>query len=79
MRTQWDALMEEFERDANRGHFERPADMDGDYSQLPEGLYREFSDFLISSVTAEFSGCVLYCRDQEARAATRTCASSSAT
>ena len=52
--------MDEFERDANRGHFERPDDMDADYSQLPDGLYREFSDFLISSVTAEFSGCVLY-------------------
>jgi magnesium-protoporphyrin IX monomethyl ester (oxidative) cyclase len=60
VRTQWNALMEEFERDANRGHFERPDDMDADFSQLPEGLYREFSDFLISSVTAEFSGCVLY-------------------
>jgi magnesium-protoporphyrin IX monomethyl ester (oxidative) cyclase len=60
VRTQWNALMEEFERDANRGHFERPDDMDADFSRLPEGLYREFSDFLISSVTAEFSGCVLY-------------------
>jgi magnesium-protoporphyrin IX monomethyl ester (oxidative) cyclase len=60
MRAQWDALMDEFRRDANRGHFERPADMDADYSQLPEGLYEEFTDFLISSVTAEFSGCVLY-------------------
>jgi magnesium-protoporphyrin IX monomethyl ester (oxidative) cyclase len=60
VRAQWDALMEEFALDANRGHFERPADMAGDYSQLPDGLYREFSDFMISSVTAEFSGCVLY-------------------
>jgi magnesium-protoporphyrin IX monomethyl ester (oxidative) cyclase len=60
VRQQWDALMDEFRRDANRGHFERPADMGADYSGLPEGLYREFVDFLISSVTAEFSGCVLY-------------------
>jgi len=60
VRAQFDALMEEFGRDENRGHFERPADMDADYSQLPEALYDEFSDFLISSVTAEFSGCVLY-------------------
>jgi magnesium-protoporphyrin IX monomethyl ester (oxidative) cyclase len=60
VRAQWEALMNEFAQDANRGHFERPADMAGDYSQLPDALYQEFSDFLISSVTAEFSGCVLY-------------------
>ena len=60
VRAQWDALMDEFAADVNRGHFERPSNMTGDYSQLPEGLYREFSDFMISSVTAEFSGCVLY-------------------
>jgi magnesium-protoporphyrin IX monomethyl ester (oxidative) cyclase len=60
IRPQWDALMEEFRRDVNAGHFKRPADMDQDFSQLPEGLHREFLDFLISSVTSEFSGCVLY-------------------
>ncbi len=60
IRPQWDALMEEFKRDANSEHFHRPADMSADFSGLPEGLYREFVDFLISSVTAEFSGCVLY-------------------
>ena len=60
IRSQWDALIEEFRKDPNEGHFIRPADMDADYSQLPEGLHREFTDFLISSVTAEFSGCVLY-------------------
>ena len=60
IRPEWDALIEEFRRDINRGHFQRPADMDADFSQLPEGLYQEFTDFLISSVTAEFSGCVLY-------------------
>jgi magnesium-protoporphyrin IX monomethyl ester (oxidative) cyclase len=60
VRAQWDALIEEFRQDVNRDHFTRPTDMDADFSQLPEGLYEEFSDFLISSVTAEFSGCVLY-------------------
>jgi magnesium-protoporphyrin IX monomethyl ester (oxidative) cyclase len=60
VRPEWDALIEEFRRDANKGHFQRPTEMDADFSQLPEGLYQEFSDFLISSVTAEFSGCVLY-------------------
>jgi magnesium-protoporphyrin IX monomethyl ester (oxidative) cyclase len=61
IRPQWDALMAEFEADVNRNHFQRPADMlQRDYSHLPEGLYQEFVDFLISSVTSEFSGCVLY-------------------
>jgi magnesium-protoporphyrin IX monomethyl ester (oxidative) cyclase len=60
VREQWDALIEEFRLDANRGHFERPAEYAGDCSNLPPALHAEFTDFLISSVTAEFSGCVLY-------------------
>ena len=61
VRPQWEALMAEFEADVNRDHFQRPPEMMArDYSQLPEGLYQEFVDFLISSVTSEFSGCVLY-------------------
>jgi len=61
VREQWDALMAEFKADPNNGHFERPVDMLGkDYSHLPDELYQEFVDFMISSVTAEFSGCVLY-------------------
>ena len=60
IRREWDALMEEFERDNNGDHFQRPKEMDGNYSKLPDGLYEEFTDFLISSVTSEFSGCVLY-------------------
>lgn len=60
MRAQWDVLMTEFIVDPNQDHFQRPADMLKDYSELPEGLYQEFLDFLISSITSEFSGCVLY-------------------
>ncbi len=61
IRPQWDALMAEFASDKNRDHFQRPAEtMNQDYSHLPDGLYQEFVDFLISSVTSEFSGCVLY-------------------
>lgn len=60
IRPQWDALMAEFEADVNAEHFQRPADLDKDYSHLPPALHAEFVDFMISSVTAEFSGCVLY-------------------
>ena len=62
VRAEWDVLMEEFRADSNTDHFQRPAEMVGqDYSStLPTALYKEFSEFLISSVTSEFSGCVLY-------------------
>ena len=60
IRPQWEALMQEFRNDTNTDHFQRPADMMADCSDLPPALYEEFSDFLISSITSEFSGCVLY-------------------
>jgi magnesium-protoporphyrin IX monomethyl ester (oxidative) cyclase len=60
VRAEWDALMAEFAEDRNRRHFIRNAEFDLDLSRLPEDLRREFLDFLVSSVTAEFSGCVLY-------------------
>lgn len=62
VRAEWDVLMGEFRADSNTDHFQRPAEMVGqDYSSsLPTALYEEFSEFLISSVTSEFSGCVLY-------------------
>ncbi|RYZ01414.1 MAG: magnesium-protoporphyrin IX monomethyl ester (oxidative) cyclase, partial [Comamonadaceae bacterium] len=60
IRPQWQALMAEFGADNNTDHFQRPPEMMGNYSQMPEALYKEFSDFLVSSITSEFSGCVLY-------------------
>ncbi len=60
VRAQWDVLMDEFRADSNTDHFQRPADMAGNYSQLPPALHKEFTEFMISSVTSEFSGCVLY-------------------
>lgn len=61
VRKEWDALIDEMESDPNRGHFKRNADWDKiDFEALPEGLRNEFVDFLVSSLTAEFSGCVLY-------------------
>ena len=60
IRDEWDALMAEFEEDANQGHFHQGEDWSFDPESLPEGLRKEFLDFLVSSLTAEFSGCVLY-------------------
>jgi magnesium-protoporphyrin IX monomethyl ester (oxidative) cyclase len=61
VRQQWDALMAEFRADPNRGHFIRNAEFDAfRLEDLPEGLQKELVEFLVSSVTAEFSGCVLY-------------------
>jgi magnesium-protoporphyrin IX monomethyl ester (oxidative) cyclase len=61
VRGEWDVLIEELKSDPNRGHFKRNADWDKiDLDALPEGLRKEFIDFLVSSLTAEFSGCVLY-------------------
>ncbi len=60
VRTEWDALVAEMERDPNRGHFIRDERFDVDFSGLEPELRRELLDFMISSVTAEFSGCVLY-------------------
>jgi magnesium-protoporphyrin IX monomethyl ester (oxidative) cyclase len=60
VRGEWDQMMSEFKRDINANHFERNAQFDAEVRQLPPALHQEFLDFLISSVTAEFSGCVLY-------------------
>ena len=60
VRGEWDQMMDEFRRDVNKDHFERNALFDAEVHPLPADLHQEFLDFLISSVTAEFSGCVLY-------------------
>lgn len=60
VRHEWDQMMAEFERDENRTHFRRVEDFSPHAERLPEALREEFLDFLISSITAEFSGCVLY-------------------
>jgi magnesium-protoporphyrin IX monomethyl ester (oxidative) cyclase len=60
LRAQWDELIAEFRRDPNLDHFKRNADFDQDFSGMDPELRRAFIDFLISSVTAEFSGCILY-------------------
>jgi len=61
IRGEWDRLMAEFRADPNKGHFVRNSDFDGfKLEALPPELQKEVVEFLVSSVTAEFSGCVLY-------------------
>jgi magnesium-protoporphyrin IX monomethyl ester (oxidative) cyclase len=64
MRAEWDAMLAEYEGDNNHDHFQRDAAFAAEAAQAESGwtpeLRREFLDFLISSLTSEFSGCVLY-------------------
>ncbi|MEQ8602260.1 MAG: magnesium-protoporphyrin IX monomethyl ester (oxidative) cyclase [Marivibrio sp.] len=61
VREEWDILIADLERDDNKRHFKKDERWDEiDIDALPEGLKQELLDFLVSSLTAEFSGCVLY-------------------
>ena len=61
VRKDWDALIAQMVADPNKGHFRKNEDWDHiDWDGMEPGLRKEFIDFLISSCTAEFSGCVLY-------------------
>ncbi len=59
-RQMWADILAEFRSDPNKDHFKRNADFDADFASMDPALRTQFIDFLVSSVTAEFSGCILY-------------------
>ena len=60
IRAEWDVMMAEYEGDNNHDHFQRDEAFKSEIQELPPALKQEFLDFLVSSLTSEFSGCVLY-------------------
>ena len=61
VREEWDELIASMRSDPNKGHFKRNEEWDDiTIDDVPVELRTELVDFLVSSLTAEFSGCVLY-------------------
>ena len=64
IRREWDAMLAEYEGDNNHDHFQRTAEFSQEVAEssarwTPQ-LRRDFQEFLVSSLTSEYSGCVLY-------------------
>lgn len=64
LRQEWDVMMREYEGDNNHDHFQRDAafaeEVRQSMPQLSQEMRQEFIDFLVSSLTSEYSGCILY-------------------
>ena len=60
VRAEWDAMLAEYEGDNNHDHFKRDEAFAAEIRTLEPALQKEFLDFLVTSITSEFSGCVLY-------------------
>ena len=60
VRREWDQLIADMVGDPNKLHFKHNDSFKGVIEGLEPSLRQEFTDFLVSSMTSEFSGCVLY-------------------
>jgi len=60
VRREWDQLIADMVGDPNKLHFKHNDSFKGVIEGLEPALRKEFTDFLVSSMTSEFSGCVLY-------------------
>ena len=60
VRREWDELIADMVGDPNKLHFKHNDSFRGVIEGLEPELRQEFTDFLVSSMTSEFSGCVLY-------------------
>ncbi len=60
VREDWDKLMDEFRNDTNQNHFRRDEAFNAEIRELSPELHEEFIKFMVSSVTSEYSGHVLY-------------------
>ncbi|MEM9715862.1 MAG: magnesium-protoporphyrin IX monomethyl ester (oxidative) cyclase [Pseudomonadota bacterium] len=61
VREEWDKLIAQMESDPNKHHFKKNDDwIPPEWDKMSPELKAEMIDFLVSSLTAEFSGCVLY-------------------
>ena len=60
VRREWDQLIADMVGDPNKLHFKHSDSFKGVIEGLEPALRQEFTDFLVSSMTSEFSGCVLY-------------------
>ena len=60
VRAEWEELLAVMEADPNRLHFRKGARFAGIVEALEPDVRAEFVDFMISSMTSEFSGCIFY-------------------
>jgi magnesium-protoporphyrin IX monomethyl ester (oxidative) cyclase len=61
VREDWDKLIAQMKSDPNKTHFKKTEAWNQiDWEGMEPELKKELIDFMVSSLTAEFSGCVLY-------------------